>query len=102
MCDDCQNVHGDTMGMKNVVGRFYDKYVTEPSLYIPPPPVPLSALFNSVGGSLGFFETLNVARQRYTLTKNGLIKKVREIAVREKRADDTKVPYNSKKKELLW
>jgi hypothetical protein len=55
-----------------------------------------------VGGSLGFFETLNVARQRYTLTKNGLIKKVREIAVREKRADDTKVPYNSKKKELLW
>lgn len=55
-----RNVHGDTMGMKNVVGRFYDKYVTEPSL------------------------------QRYTLTKNGLIKKVREIAVREKRADDTK------------
>jgi len=54
------HVHGSALGRQKIVEQFYDKYVTQPSL------------------------------QKYSLSKNGLTKKVREIAFKEKRPKDTK------------
>lgn len=46
-------------------------------------------------GDVAFSSNWSTCRQRYSFTKAGLTKKVRSIAVREKRADDVKVHIDS-------